>query len=263
MLSRIYSKIRQVMDYCEKTSSPYDLTLDAFRMKRTAFTAVTRGGLKLRLNPSVGEGFTFYENLVRRDYLGGVVLNPGDTVVDIGANIGAFAVLAGSIVGPAGRVIAIEPMPDTFKRLQENLSLNGLTHVIPVGAAVDSRAGELTIHAVAKSALASAHMSGPGLSGGASVTVPCITLDAVFATHQLDYVHLLKIDCEGSEYGIFETLTPALAARIGQIAMEVHPVDGKNTQRLAEQLGDFGFEVICGYTWFAINRAARMHPRPQ
>ena len=53
-----------------------------------------KDGLKLRIKSQSGESFTVYENLIRRDYLTDVTLKPGDTVVDIGANIGSFSIVA-------------------------------------------------------------------------------------------------------------------------------------------------------------------------
>lgn len=51
-------------------------------------------------------------------------LRPDDTVWDVGANIGLYTILIGAAVGPAGTVIAFEPMPPCFERLKENIALN-------------------------------------------------------------------------------------------------------------------------------------------
>ena len=112
-------KCRQVASFCRHTRTPLALSLDTLRLKRGPFVAVSGDGLRLRIKPRSGESFTFYEIMVRHDYLNdGITLRPGATVVDIGANIGAFAVMAASIVGPRGRVIAFEPIPETFERLR-------------------------------------------------------------------------------------------------------------------------------------------------
>jgi FkbM family methyltransferase len=51
---------------------------------------------------------------------------PGDVVVDLGANIGWYSVVASRIIGPAGKVYAFEPDPDNFRLLCENLALSGV-----------------------------------------------------------------------------------------------------------------------------------------
>lgn len=255
-LSRIArDKFREIHAFWRDTRTPLALTLDTLRLKSAPFVAVSSDEIRLQLRPRAGESFTFYENLVRRDYLAhGIRLRPGDTVVDIGANIGAFAVLAASVVGPAGRVIAFEPVPATFERLLANLALNGCGNVRPCREGVEAADGTMSIRVGAKSALASAH----GLAGGSAATVetaPCVSMARVFERHGLARIHLLKVDCEGGEHGIFRALPPELAARIDQIAMEAHPVEGESIEALAARLDALGFAVgRSGMNWVAFNR---------
>ncbi len=262
MVGHLALKARQIVAYFLHSRNPFALTLDAFHLKRTAFVARTREGLQLRLEPSVGESFTFYENMIRRDYLGaGIKLSPGDTVVDIGANIGSFAIVAASLVGPSGRVIALEPMPGTFQRLEQNVALNRLRNTKCECVAIDCEEGNLSLALSRKSALISAHLEQIEGDSGETLTVPCHTLERIFADYQIDRINQLKIDCEGSEYGIFESLTPEIAARIDEIAMEAHPVPGKHLSDLETNLQALGFEVRRGYTWFATNILQRDSPR--
>ncbi len=264
-LSRISLKCRQIIAFFRSSKTPLALTADAIRMKRRPFVAISRDNIKLSLAPSRGESFTFYENLIRRDYLsGGIRLKPGDTVVDIGANIGSFTVLAASIVGPGGRVIALEPVSGTFARLQKNVGLNRLENVTCRNEAVDSRAGTLEIRVAAKSALSSAFSD---VDGTATVpadveSVPTITLEQVRDEEHLDRINLLKVDCEGSEYAIFNELPPHVARRIDQIAMEVHEIPGRSYDQLVNDLRALGFRVdrrpLC---WVAFNTATEQWSR--
>jgi len=64
-------------------------------------------------------------------------------------------------------------------------------------------------------------------------TAPCLSIRSLFDRQRIDRIQLLKVDCEGSEHGIFRSLTPELAARIDQIAMEVHRIDGESIDALA------------------------------
>lgn len=252
---RVAMKVGQIASFFRHAHTPYSLAIDSVRLKRTAFEAVSEDGLKLKLKPRSGESFTFYENLIRKDYLrGGIALRPGDTVVDVGANIGSFSVLAASIVGPGGRVISFEPVGETFGRLEENIALNGLCNVQRRRAAVDVECGVLELHTGVKSAFATAHLKDiPGNDRTVEV-VECLTLARVFEEYRIDRINLLKLDCEGSEHGIIESLTPDLAARIDQIAMEVHPVEGRSAQALGEALRGLGFDYEAGSIWFARNR---------
>jgi FkbM family methyltransferase len=256
---RVLLKCRQIAAFFRSSKTPLTLTADAIRIKRRPFVAINRDGVKLRLAPSSGESFTFYENLIRRDHLsGGIRLGPGDTVVDIGANIGSFTVLAASIVGPPGRVVALEPVGDTFARLKENISINGLSNVTCRQAAVDSPVGTLEIRMSAKSALCSAHIDGFEADTGTVESVPSTTLEQIYCDEKLDRINLLKVDCEGSEHEIFGTLPPSVARQIDQIAMEAHAVAGGPSSNSRRISSPWGFRVHWGPTHgVAFNTATR------
>lgn len=72
-------------------------------------------------------------------------LRPGDGFVDVGANIGVYALLAASFVGQDGRVDAFEPVPIAFDRLRENVALNGLGQVHAHQVALGASAGTARI----------------------------------------------------------------------------------------------------------------------
>lgn len=63
--------------------------------------------------------------MLRHDYLSsGQTIAPGSTVIDVGANIGCFTMVAAKLVGPTGRVFALEPEESTFRQLEKNIELN-------------------------------------------------------------------------------------------------------------------------------------------
>ena len=74
-------------------------------------------------------------------------LRPGETFVDVGANIGCVSALASRLVGPRGTVVAIEPSPPMIAALQETLTRNDLTNVRMVTAAVSDHDQELPLFA--------------------------------------------------------------------------------------------------------------------
>ena len=63
----------------------------------------------------------------------------GDIVVDVGAHIGRYTIISSKRIGQSGKVIAIEPHPSNFEMLNRNIKLNGLTNVIPLNYAVNSK----------------------------------------------------------------------------------------------------------------------------
>ena len=246
----VLDKWSEVVGFCRGSDTPLALVLDTLRLKASPFIAISADGIKLELRPRRGESFTFFENLVRQDYLkNGVALYPGAIVIDVGANIGSFTLLAASIVGVNGRVYAFEPVSETFARLERNISLNRTGHiVVPCREAVGGKEGSITINTHEKSAYASATSS----VRCPSETARCSTVQGMIERYRLERVNFLKVDCEGCEYEIFRSMTPSTASKIGQIAMEVHPTDGESEDALEAALRDLGFSVRrFGWNWYA------------
>lgn len=76
----------------------------------------------------------------------GRVVRPGDTVVDVGANIGYYTCYLARLVGPQGHVLAFEPAPDLIDILRDNVSFNGYANVQLMNQAVTETTGSLTLY---------------------------------------------------------------------------------------------------------------------
>lgn len=142
-----------------------------------------------------------YERLALRDVLS--VVGPGDTVVDIGANIGLYSMAAAA---RGASVHAFEPVPATVARLRRSLSLNpDLTSRVTVHAeGLSSDPGTLTLHTQSLqdySGHASAHRSAE--DQGDAIDVPISTLDEELQEIARP-VRLVKIDVEGHESAVLE-----------------------------------------------------------
>jgi FkbM family methyltransferase len=131
------------------------------------------------------------------------VLRPGMVFIDGGANEGAYTVFAAARVGPAGRVIAIEPSARERERLKVNIDANGFDNVTVVEAALAEHSGaaRLTIaeplHA-GQNTLGAFAYAGVGAAGSAEVALT--TLDALASKYRLKRVDIMKLDLEGAEY---------------------------------------------------------------
>jgi FkbM family methyltransferase len=165
------------------------------------------------------------------------VVRPGDTVVDVGANIGFVALEAASAAAPAGRVIAYEPHPRIFRFLSGNAALNRFTHLELRGKAVGDRAGAARItNDVADD---QNRLSNDG--GG--VEVPLVTLDDDLPPGP---IRLLKVDVEGSEVAVLHGGRGALE-RTSWIYVEVAETHqarfGHDAAELLAILASSGFEL--------------------
>src|SRR3954447_8612373 len=119
------------------------------------------------------------------------VLRPDMTFVDVGANIGYFTVLGSRLVGPGGRVFAIEPDRFNLSVLRANLDRHDCSNVTVVPMAAWSERAELDFHRPPDGAVARV-----GQDDGAGLRVQAAPLDEL-VEGSVDY---LKIDCEHSDH---------------------------------------------------------------
>ncbi len=174
-----------------------------------------RDGTKYFVRPQSTDLGVINELAFRGDYFRGgyVTLRRDSHVVDVGANIGDFAVHA-AWRAPAGRVIAIEPVAANCECLRTNVRLNHLSNVTVLELALGGREGRVGIH---QAGVASSAVWGEGETQDVRVA----TLEAVLDEQRMEVVDLLKLDCEGAEWDLLPAAEGVLP-RIRQICMEYH-----------------------------------------
>ena len=129
------------------------------------------------------------------------LVRPGDTVVDVGANIGLWLMGVALRAGPAGVVHAFEPLPDNLRRLSSNLRRNGLDWVRCHQTAVADEVGEASLLLPTPGNSGGGSLTGDGRTG--SITVPVLTLDEFCRRQGVAHIDLLKVDVEGAERRVF------------------------------------------------------------
>lgn len=173
----------------------------------------------------------------------------GDTVIDIGAYVGMFTVKASKLVGPSGKVIAIEPGPSTFSLLEENTK--ALDNVVLVRKAVWDKEGTSKLY----------HSWAPGADTLVKpwekyTEVETITLDKLLKELELPWVDFVKVDAEGAELKILEGSAEALKKIKRMSIATYHELPGGENEMEKVQgfLQKNGFTVIQerglrGYTY--------------
>jgi FkbM family methyltransferase len=167
------------------------------------------------------QAYAAVEAAVRDHWLHGGGLGPGDVVVDVGAGIGDEAIVFSRMVGPAGRVVAVEAHPRTFACLARTVALNGLANVQAVHAALSDRDGTLRI-AFGESYLTSRVGDLAAADAGAdadAADVPAMTLDGLLDAAGIERVDLLKVNIEGAEAPM---LRASSLDRVRRIAVSCH-----------------------------------------
>jgi len=139
-------------------------------------------------------------------------VKPGMTVVEIGANIGYFTLLAAQKIGPNGKIFAFEANPQVFDILFQNMAVNGfLERVTLVNKAVSDKSGSLKFHKLKRHQGSSSIIDfSPEFldkyrDAMETIQVEAIALDEFFKDKD-PRVDLIKIDAEGSEALIFKKM---------------------------------------------------------
>lgn len=123
------------------------------------------------------------------------VVKEGDIVVDLGANIGYFSLLAARLVGNRGKVYAFEPEPVNYSLLLKNIELNEYANIVPVPRAVSNVSGRVKLFLDDKDT--GAHTIYPH-GRGESIEVQSVTLDEFFEDRE-QRIDVIKMDIEGAE----------------------------------------------------------------
>lgn len=203
------------------------------------------GGLKL-FAIGADVGFTphmlfegYWEYWLTRHFA--AVIRPGDTVIDIGANLGYYTLLAADLVGDTGQVIAVEPNPEVFRRLAASIAVNGFAprvqprnwaiaapgesgsrrFFVPTGEPKNGRfvaAGEDPVWLAAHGTLGEVALG---------------TLDP----EQFQRVDFIKIDVEGAELAVLEHLRPILERFRPKVVCEVNFARGYGWDEVVHAFG--------------------------
>jgi FkbM family methyltransferase len=155
------------------------------------------------------------------------LIKPGQTVYDVGANIGFFTILCSRLVGPQGKVYAFEPIPENVVTLRHNIALNKLTNVVVIEQALSASTGTAEMFVSLWSAFHSLNVDGAskrenhGPDGG-QITVETVTLDEFMQGDGILAPDLIKLDVEGAELLVVEGMRETLRTVQPLLLVEVH-----------------------------------------
>ena len=216
------------------------------------------GGLTMRLYPEgeIAEFLAFpwlFEPNELRLVAG--LLKPGMSVIDVGANIGLYSILAALRTGPNGRVWAFEPSTESSSRLERNLRLNNCERVDVIRLALSDRASSASL--VSDSGFGDAYRYiRPDVAASGGEVVKVTTLDEWAAANGVGPVDFLKVDIEGGEYRMFLGAREFLSSSPALVIMFECEEDwssrsGWKPQDVYELLRSLGFKL---FAWEARSR---------
>jgi FkbM family methyltransferase len=152
------------------------------------------------------------------------VLGPGGTFVDAGANVGWFTLLGASLVGPTGRVVAVEPNPLNVALLQRSAQDNGFDNIEVVTVALAGEPGTVALETDGSNGRVIPIEGPPAQPVPASFVVAAYPLDTILENCGVTRVDTIKIDVEGAEPLALSGATRTIATHRPVLISEFYPL---------------------------------------
>lgn len=177
-----------------------------------------------------------------------LLLNPGAVFLDLGANVGYFTLLAASLVGAQGRVLAFEPRPDNVALLTLSLHENRFANVTVHPLAVAENEQEFKVYPSETSSLSHVVEAGRAVATPQwSYTVRAVALDAYLA--DLPRLDVIKVDIDGNEIRAFRGMRELIRKHQPAIVFEFAPpllaeISQETPEILLEEVMGHGYDIF-------------------
>lgn len=166
-------------------------------------------------------------------------INKNDIIIDIGAHIGLFSLLVSKSCLD-GKIFSFEPIQENFNLLVDNLKSNKLNNVFPFNLAVAKNTSDVKLFLDNDDSAHSIFRKDTNF-----VSVKSISLQKIFDDNDINFCKILKLDCEGAEYEIIDSLPDKYFEKIQNIIIEYHLADSKPElgKELISKIKNAGFHV--------------------
>ena len=221
-------------------------------MFKAAFDRIRRSVVEQEgpIRQGAGKGLLFSADGSNAGYLLGtsephvqraleLLIKPGMTVYDIGANIGFFSVIAARLTGPAGRVIAFDPLEQNTKRIRHNSELNAMQITVRQ-LAVGAEDGTATFVVSEVSSWGRLKSAGESARKQGEMDVPVRRLDSLVREGTVPPPDLLKIDVEGAEEFVLRGAAGTIQLLKPVLLIELH---GTN-EAVLNALEEMAYEAV-------------------
>jgi FkbM family methyltransferase len=159
----------------------------------------------------------------------------GDTIFDIGAGAGTEIGHFSKMVGPSGRVFAVEADPSATRRLKKQVSLLKNKNVEILELAVGNKEGIVQLHIAEEGGIENSIKS---VVGSSYVEVICKRLDQIIEQLEIDKISYMKINIEGAEYDALNGLGESFN-KVSNFCISCHDFTGDPTQATFDQVKSF------------------------
>lgn len=218
------------------------------------------GEFRMRINPIDENGRWIYVNgyqaleRLTRHFVR--LLRPGDCVIDIGANVGYYTMVAAKLVGATGCVHAFEASPQVFSWLRTNAELNPHASIRLHNQAVTDRCGEVTFYSASADRTGYSSIRDLGDVTHSSATVAAVTIDSIL--EEIPTTRLVKIDVEGAELLVLSGMRGLIDRDRPYFILEIDDTFLRELGADADQQCDFLRDA--GYELFRIAERGELQP---
>ena len=189
----------------------------------------TKTGLKIKIRVNSTDLMALTHVWVIQEYSNSDFdIHDNDVVIDVGAHIGLFALFASQFC-KQGKIFCFEPIKENYELLVENINFNKIKNIIPFNFAVSKESDSVKI-------FLNDDYSGHSmfLETNNFVIVKSKSLLDIFSENNIQECNFLKLDCEGAEYDIINSLPSDFLNKIKKSVIEYHLAD--THPKLLEQL---------------------------
>ncbi len=208
-------------------------TLDRLRWRGRIRTVLRGPAAGLRIGSSYSSA-EYAEGMNEFPVQEAVVANlrAGSTFYDIGANVGFFALLAARSVGPGGKVVAFEAVPEIARCITDNAAINGFDQIEVRSVAVGAAPGTAELRLTSHPGGATLAQDSDATDLTTTTQTEVCSVDSLLAARSLPVPDLVKIDVEGHEQPVLSGMEKTLAVHKPVLLIEL---DAANADRLAHR----------------------------
>ena len=241
MVSDFFSKVRILVRSWKILKNWYLYPLVYFKLTKKDYVIFeTRSGLKIKIRVNSTDLMALTHVWMIQEYSDDdFPISNDDVIIDVGAHIGLFALFASQFC-KNGKIFCYEPIKENYKILIENIEMNQIQNIFPNNLAVTKETSRVKI-------FLNDDQSGHSMftQNKNFVEVDSKSLSDIFIDNGIKECDFLKLDCEGAEYEIVESISSDLFTKINKTAIEYHMVDTKPEllKQLINKLKQFSFSV--------------------
>lgn len=209
-------------------------------IKKDSVILETKNDLKMQIRTNSTDLMQLGTVWFTDDYrMPGFEIKDDDVVIDIGAHVGLFSLFASEYC-KKGKIYSFEPIKENYDVLVNNIDLNEIKNIIPLNLAVSKKNELVKIYLDSDESAHSIFSQGDRY-----VEVNSTTLEKIFVKYEIEKCNIIKMDCEGAEYEIIDSIPDKYFSKINKMIIEYHFASEKPElyQNLLKKLNAMLFNI--------------------